>query len=430
MFNPAPKAVGEGGLADKYAELLPKLGCGCLRGLVARKDEDAPLGPELEAAGWQHVRACRAPEPDDVFWENLELRPQSRRERTRLSYMLLVLILLMSLLMTGTARFSQVYYHQNSALYYTTGDGSVPTRRLLGNLTISGFAALVILIVNLLIFPVSSALTNRECHPTRSATEESSFTKLILAYSVNTGLVPLLVACISYDHPHGEPATLFFSPRITQAWYESGGVVSQAIILIVSTWVVTDFNRVVQIPPLFQRYVQGHFAASQIKLNELWAPPRMELGFMYAETFKTLVLGLVYAPIYPPAFVLTSLALFSSFYSTKAGIAFWYMRPASVDGKLMKRMRNACQWLLLACVIAIFFATIQAFASRARQGAHTLAAHALPALITSIICWCCALCAGPVASRTRFFGTQYARLLTRDLHPSLCPVLAACSLRG
>ena len=418
VFNPAPKAIGDGGLADKYAEMIIRLCGGPLCGggrcggrisaLISNREAEVRRGPELQAAGWRHVHVSRAPEPDDIFWENLELKPHARRERQRLSYMLLALIILIGLLMMGAARIIQVSYHQNSALYFTSADGYVPTRRLLGNLTISGVAAGVTLLFNLLVRPASFALTDRESHPTRSASEKSSFTKLILAYSLNTVVVPIFVAFISYDHPYGQSATLTFSPRITQAWYESGGVVSQAVILILSNAVVTDFNKVVQILPLFDRYMRAPlFARSQIKLNELWAPPRMEIGDTYAETFRTLLLGLVYAPIYPPAFVLTALALLSTFYSTKVSIAYWFMRPASVDGKLMKRMRNACQWLLLACIAIVCFTLIGALSKRARQGNYTLSTHTVPALIISILLWCCVLCAGPITSRTAYFSTRF-----------------------
>ena len=48
---------------------------------------------------------------------------------------------------------------------------------------------------------------------------------------------------------------------------------------------------VVHFPALIKRYVLGKFASSQIKLNQLWAPPRMSLGSLYAETFRTLPMG-------------------------------------------------------------------------------------------------------------------------------------------
>ena len=83
-----------------------------------------------------------------------------------------------------------------------------------------------------------------------------------------------------------------------------------------------------------------------MRLNQLWAPPSMELGTMHAETFRMLALGLVYAPVYPPAFLFTACALLLSFYATKFGIAHWYRKPAHLAGHLMKRMRNALLWLV------------------------------------------------------------------------------------
>ena len=108
---------------------------------------------------------------------------------------------------------------------------------------------------------------------------------------------------------------------VTQAWYESGGVVSQAAILMVTSALITDFNRVAQLDRVFKRRVLGLYASSQIRLNQLWAPPKMLIGNMYAESFRSLALGLVYAPIYPLAFLLTAYSLAQSFYATKVNAA-------------------------------------------------------------------------------------------------------------
>ena len=97
---------------------------------------------------------------------------------------------------------------------------------------IVGVSAGVTLLVNQVLKAVTVWLTYREGHPTRSSYEKSSFTKLILAYTLNTVLAPILVSVLTLYDPMSKTLTFFIGRFITQAWYESGGVVSQAIILI------------------------------------------------------------------------------------------------------------------------------------------------------------------------------------------------------
>ena len=400
LFNPAPMAVGDGGLADLCPRMAHLLG----HKVVTAEPQSIP---KLESAGDrpEGVRVSRAPEPDDIYWENLETSKTSRRWRKRLSYTLLALLVLIGAALLYTARFSQINVHQHSSML--ASDGLIPTQRFFGNLAISGAAVGTTQLVNLVINAVTLELVHRERHPTRSAFEKASFTKLILAYSLNTVVVPIAVSQVTLYDPIDGSFIFYVNLRITQAWYESGGVVFQAAILIISTAIVTDFLKVAPLQELFQRHVLGRYASSQIKLNRLWAPPPMALGSMYAETYRTLVLGMVYAPIYPPAFFLTALALFLTFFCTKFAIAHWYMRPPLVDGQLMKRMRNACVWLLLACVAITAVASLTSVLNRAANRNYTLMIQALPALAASLLFWCCIQGLGPLLSRTRYFSTRF-----------------------
>ena len=81
--------------------------------------------------------------------------------------------------------------------------------------------------------------------------------------------------------------------QVTQAWYESGGVVSQAALLIVTNFVFVEGLKVFQIYPLVMRYLVSPFCISQTRKNELWAPPRLLLGDLYAGAVKTVALCLI-----------------------------------------------------------------------------------------------------------------------------------------
>ena len=44
----------------------------------------------------------------------------------------------------------------------------------------------------------------------------------------------------------------------------------------------------------------------QRELNELWAPPELKFSTLYASTVKLVWLCLLYAPLYPPLYLLTA----------------------------------------------------------------------------------------------------------------------------
>ena len=127
----------------------------------------------------------------------------------------------------------------------------------------------------------------------------------------------------------------------------------------------------------------------------------MEVGQFYAETFRTLALGLLYAPIYPPSLLLTALAIASSFHATKYGIAHWYRRPPLLGGELMKRMRNALSLLLLLYMVLAVLVPLQ-------RDQKSFLEHGLPLLLILLLLWLAALALAACLSRVPAFSTRAA----------------------
>ena len=153
---------------------------------------------------------------------------------------------------------------------------------------LSAISSLVTIGINYALRYIVSALSAREGHDTQTEYERALFTKLSLAYVMNTVIIPLLVGIVTSSVVTGNP--------VDQSWYESGGVVNQAMVLVVSNFAVTELLKIVQWYRLFSRYCLARFALSQQRLNQLWEPPPMLLGELYASTIKTVALCLVCAP--------------------------------------------------------------------------------------------------------------------------------------
>ena len=155
---------------------------------------------------------------------------------------------------------------------------------------------------------------------TRSKVELAVFTKLICAYSLNTVAVPIFVSVLPPTFDRASHAFVGRTPGITQAWYESGGRRAGRHPYAH----LKSRHR----PPEVHPFPASSSASSRTlcrvadRLNALGAATHAT-GGVYAETFRSICVGMVYAPIYPPAFLITSFALFSNLYSTRFAIATW-----------------------------------------------------------------------------------------------------------
>jgi len=164
--------------------------------------------------------------------------------------------------------------------------------------------------------------------------QSSIFSKLSVAYVVNTVLVPLLMS-VYHSGSTPEQGNVHV---IDQPWYEEGGVVQSAFVLLVLNW-ATDIMKAIQPAVLFRRYCITRFAFSQEKLLNVYAPPPFNLGLLYSQTVKTASLGLIFGSIYPMAYAITSAGLLLSWFCTRIGIRLWFQKPPTVDQEMMMELR-------------------------------------------------------------------------------------------
>ena len=68
---------------------------------------------------------------------------------------------------------------------------------------------------------------------------------------------------------------------VNQSWYEAGGVITQAMFLMLTNAAVTILQVIQPLSPI-QRYCFAPFVVSQQKLNQMWEPPGMLLGELCA----------------------------------------------------------------------------------------------------------------------------------------------------
>ena len=66
---------------------------------------------------------------------------------------------------------------------------------------------------------------------------------------------------------------------------------------------------------------------------------------------KLVSLGLIYGPINPLAYMLTSLGLGCGWICTRIGIARWYRRPMNVDQEMLMTLRTFMGLVMLLSLV-------------------------------------------------------------------------------
>jgi hypothetical protein len=316
-----------------------------------------------------------APEPDDVKWANLHMTRSQRRWRTGQALLVTLLLLVFGGWANVQANIAQANIGTDA------GDGGDSGWLLVSyRLASSLLAALIPTVINLVLKLVLTRMTRAEGHDTETEYETSLFGKLSLAYTFNTAIIPLAVGAIFSWTVSGSP--------VNQSWYESGGVVDEAIFLMITNAIVTDLLKIVQPLALLRRYAWSPFVVSQERLNQLWAPPPMLLGELYAASLRTVALCLLYAPLWPFAYLLTACAMAVTFWCTKFAVSKWYRRPPMMSEEMMEKMRARLSMLmLLHTVVAAAGANAASSDAVAGEAWSLGTAASLPAY-SMLALWC------------------------------------------
>ena len=275
------------------------------------------------------VEVVSAPEPSEVLWDNLELDDIHERRWVWIGRFVQSIFILLACGITVGMRVS------NASVSNHVGGA--------GKMGMSVAISLVITICNSVLRAMSVTLTNKEGLDTKTYWSTSLFSKVSKAYLLNSVVIPAAV---------GLATSLFIQHTpVNQAWYEATGVVQIASTLIVVNTLTYNSLRLFQYLPLIQRVVLSNFVATQEKLTFYFKPPEMMIGTMYSETAATIGLGLIYGPLYPPAYALTAIAMFIAWLTTKFSISFWYKRPPSVNTEMLDAVRYRLSIILALAII-------------------------------------------------------------------------------
>ena len=348
--------------------------------------------PRSQASGsffQQKLRFEAAPEPDAIIWENLELT--DTRQHT---FMVLGLIGVACLLSASVLLMIKL---KDLAARVKAGDGSgglaeltiesteqtlaetllelfdtvvgVPfdnvANSFIAHMASGGFSAnrikLVIslmcagqvVVMNLVIKVFVKVMTHLQGLDTLTEKESALFRRLSLVLVMNTVVVPLAVEIYNTWRVSGGLAI------VDASWYGPGGVISTGISLVVINMVSTAPLHLLP-PMLIMRIVSlfSCFASSYGKVLKAWEPPELLPSSSYAALITALTLCLLYAPLYPPLYLLSAAGLTFNFLCFKFGVVHWYRTPPSFDEEMAEGLRKVIARLVLPLHVATFYLSI------------------------------------------------------------------------
>jgi hypothetical protein len=134
----------------------------------------------------------------------------------------------------------------------------------------------------------------------------------------------------------------------TAGWYENGGLV-QSIFTLIAADALGSVMRIIQIPPLFRRFVLAPcLSQSQQQANKLWEPELMFVGELYANALKTFAIAVLYQPVWPLVPFLVPVGLLVAYLCFNFAIVFWWRPPPDLSDELLQRLRG---WVLAVLIV-------------------------------------------------------------------------------
>ena len=301
----------------------------------------------------RNLKVRVAPDPSDIYWENLEMSKNTRLFWSATGDLVLAFLVILSamLLITTTFYSSTMKLRISEKLEGGDMDPVEKNSMRMESLLLGIANSAVTLVTNEALTIIVMKLSRKAGPTSKTGYQRSIFSMLSFLYLINTSITPFVVATLeSFRTGHATFGGMSFlavskygdNRLIYQLWYDTGSIVNQMVINLAVTGISFCGSQLVSMPSLLKRYVLARGATSQHKLNQLWMPPPMKVGMNQAKLYKAMSLVLIYAPMYPPMYIFMACYLVPSFFATRFGIAHWFAQPSKMDETVAESMRG---WL-------------------------------------------------------------------------------------
>ena len=231
---------------------------------------------------------------------------------------------------------------------YLQGVG-LPVSRM--KLVLSLTCAVVVGLVNAITKAFIKVMARLQGLDTLTELEGTLFSRLSLVLVANTVVVPFAVEVVNTWRVSGGTAI------VDQSWYEPGGVISTGISLVIID-ALAKFPLLLLPPGPFVKRILSlfpRFATSHGKIFKLWEPPELMAAENYAALITSLALCLLYAPFFPPLYLISAAGLALNLWSFKVAVIKWYKRPPSFNEEMGETLRKVVSRLVLPVHLVSFY---------------------------------------------------------------------------
>lgn len=265
------------------------------------------------------IRIGKAPEPDDIYWINMNVNSIKRFMIEVGIYIILIIALGFSLILL---------YQINS--YQEDNHSRIITISL----------SVFVMFYNLVLSYLIQILTKFEMHSTWSDYASSLTNKLCLFLCVNTVYLPLYI--------HGD----------SNDWYKDSGLAEDIFWLAVINAIVPNFIYAVDLPYLIRvlrrKFLERKAAKniplkmSQADANRLYEGPELDLSHRSAQIVKTYMLCVSYSPLLPIVIPICMAGLIIEHWICKYKLLRIHKKPRNYGNEIFK---NVSLWISLGIFV-------------------------------------------------------------------------------
>lgn len=256
-----------------------------------------------------HITIEQAPEPSDIIWENLTVSAWTKFKKRIKTFFTTIVLLIMSFYILLSIKIYQYNTFEDS--------GKISNKDNLKIKAISLLLSVTIILLNVVITKSIRYFSKYEKPSTWTQYNVSVFHKLVIATTINT--VAMLLLVNSYNVQQGYAG----SKGINLLWFsKSYGLTSDLCNLLLLDAFFTPFLHIFD-PSFFWILLKRHLVVigkkkvNQANANKLWTNPEMDLAQRSARYVTVFLVSLIFAPLFPMGLFLGAISIFIKYFVDK-----------------------------------------------------------------------------------------------------------------
>lgn len=282
------------------------------------------------------IRVKRAPEPNDIFWENLSFSLKKRLSK-------IAVTVIFTLLCLG-ASFGLIYgtsYYQDKVYNSYESDDDPSNSDIVTIRALSIISSVGIVFINMVLGQLIRKTSAYEKHHTLTTYHSSVAIKLTIAQCLNTALIALIV---NFD-PH-------------DSWFVPGGLATDMTYILLSNAIVQPISYLLS--PMYlvrlckRRAARKNPYCSQAEANMVFEGPPVDMAQRYASVMKTFIVTLAFAALIPLGILFSLFGLVFSYWVDKILLLRRHARPNRLSGNLSEVMSQFVPWAVLIYAVMTY----------------------------------------------------------------------------